>query len=52
MDHRLDQIARDGDAKLRERIQPLIAENARAGRPSPCLNAVVRAASTRPGASR
>jgi fructuronate reductase len=52
MDHRLDQIARDCDAKLRERIQPLIVANARAGRPAPRLNAVVRAAAIRPGASR
>ena len=52
MDHRLDQIARDCDAKLRERIQPLIVENARAGRPAPRLDTIVRAASTRPGASR
>jgi len=43
VDHHLDQIARDGGAKLRERIHPLIIANARAGRPSHRLGAVVRA---------
>jgi len=43
MDHRLDQIARDSDAKLRERIHPLITANARAGRPAARLASVVRA---------
>lgn len=43
MDHRLDQIARDGAAKLRERIQPLIIAGGRAGRPTDRLAAVVRA---------
>jgi fructuronate reductase len=54
MDHRLDQIASDGDAKLRERIHPLITANARAGRPASRLEAVVRAwaALSPPGAWR
>lgn len=43
IDHRLDQIARDGGPKLRERVHPLIIANARAGRPSHRLGAVVRA---------
>ncbi len=43
VDHRLDQIARDGAAKLRERIHPLILANARAGRPAPRLGQVVLA---------
>jgi fructuronate reductase len=43
IDHRLDQIARDGASKLRERIHPLIIANARAGRRSARLGAVVRA---------
>ena len=43
MDHRLVQIARDGASKLRERIHPLIIANARAGRQSRRLCAVVRA---------
>ena len=43
IDHRLDQIARDGDAKLRERIHPLIIAGARAGRPVERLATVVRA---------
>ena len=47
MDHRLSQIARDADAKLRERILPLIAANSRAGRPVDRLSAVVRATATR-----
>jgi fructuronate reductase len=43
MDHRLDQIARDGAAKLRERVHPLIIANARAARPATRLGGVVRA---------
>ena len=43
VDHRLDQIARDGAAKLRERIHPLILANARAGRPTGRLARVVAA---------
>jgi len=43
VDHRLDQIARDGAAKLRERIHPLILANARAGRPATRLGSVVAA---------
>ena len=43
MDHRLDQIARGSGAKLRERIQPLIIANQRAGRAASRLEAVVRA---------
>ncbi len=41
--HRLDQIARDGAAKLGERIHPLIIANARAGRPARRLRQVVQA---------
>jgi fructuronate reductase len=43
IDHRLDQIARDGAAKLRERIHPLIIAGVRAGRPVGRLATVVRA---------
>jgi fructuronate reductase len=43
MDHRLDQIARDGGAKLRERVHPLIVANTRMQRPAVVLGAVVRA---------
>ena len=43
IDHRLDQIARDGGAKLRERVHPLIIAGARAGRPVDRLAAVVQA---------
>jgi fructuronate reductase len=43
MDHRLDQIARDGAAKLCERIHPLIVAGARAGRPVGRLANVLRA---------
>jgi fructuronate reductase len=43
MDHRLDQIARDSDAKLRERIHPLIIAGDRAGSPTHRLGAVVKA---------
>jgi fructuronate reductase len=43
IDHRLDQIARDAGAKLRERIHPLIIANARGGRPTARLARVVRA---------
>jgi fructuronate reductase len=43
MDHRLDQIARDGAAKLRERVHPLIVANARTQRSTARLGGVVRA---------
>jgi len=43
LDHRLDQIGRDGGAKLRERIHPLIIAGARAGRPVGRLSSVVQA---------
>ena len=43
MDHRLAQIGRDGAAKLRERVHPLIVANIRAGRSAGRLCAVVRA---------
>jgi fructuronate reductase len=43
VDHRLDQIARDGATKLRERIHPLIIANTQAERPSRRLRQVVRA---------
>jgi fructuronate reductase len=49
MDHRLDQIARDADAKLRERILPLIMANTRAGRPVDRLAAIARTAGAIPG---
>jgi fructuronate reductase len=43
IDHRLDQIAKDGAAKLKERLHPLILANARAGRPIRRLRAVLAA---------
>ena len=54
MDHRLDQIAQDGEFKLAQRIAPLLAANLRAGLPAAGLIAVVRAwmdhAGLKPGA--
>jgi fructuronate reductase len=43
VDHRLDQIAQDGPQKLAQRIFPLLIANARAGRSTARLGAVVRA---------
>ena len=43
IDHRLDQIARDGAAKLRERVHPLILTNIQAGRPAGRLGRIVAA---------
>jgi fructuronate reductase len=43
LDHRLTQIGEDGSSKLAQRIFPLLVENARAGRPTARLAAVVRA---------
>ena len=43
MDHRLDQIARDDTAKLRERLHPVLIANARSGRPTARIAGVVRA---------
>lgn len=43
IDHRLDQIAQDGGAKLAERIYPLMRLNLDAGRPVAAMAAVVRA---------
>lgn len=43
IDHRLDQIAQDGSAKLAQRVFPLIVANARAGRPTARMAAIVRA---------
>lgn len=43
IDHRLDQIAQDGSAKLAERIYPLMRANLRAGRPITHMAEVVRA---------
>jgi fructuronate reductase len=43
IDHALAQIAEDGSSKLAQRIYPLIVANARAGRPTGRLCAVVRA---------
>ena len=54
IDHRLDQIARDGAAKLRERVHPLILSNIAAGRPAGRLGRIVAAwlaAERRPPAS-
>jgi fructuronate reductase len=51
MDHRLDQIARDATAKVRERIEPLIIANTRTNRPADRLKQVVRAVLRQPGAS-
>lgn len=42
VDHRLDQIAQDGSAKLAERIYPLMRANLQAGRSVARLAAVVR----------
>ncbi len=43
IDHRLDQIAEDGAFKLSQRLYPLILANARAGRPTAGMLAVVQA---------
>jgi len=43
LDHRLTQIGEDGSSKLAQRIFPLLIANARAGRPSDRLAAVVQA---------
>ena len=43
IDHRLDQIAEDGAFKLSQRLYPLILANARAGRPTAAMLAVVQA---------
>jgi fructuronate reductase len=43
VDHRLDQIAQDGAAKLAERLYPLMAANLNAGRAVGRMAAVVRA---------
>ena len=43
LDHRLDQIAQDGAAKLAERLYPLMSANLKAGRPVGRMAAVVRA---------
>ncbi len=43
LDHRLSQIAEDGSAKLAQRIYPILIANARAGRPTARLAAVIRA---------
>ena len=43
IDHRLDQIARDGAVKLRERVHPLILTNIQAGRPAGRLGRIVAA---------
>jgi fructuronate reductase len=43
VDHRLDQIARDGAAKLAERVYPLMSANLAAGRPVEGLASVVQA---------
>ena len=43
IDHRLLQIAEDGSLKLAQRVYPLIIANARAGRPTARLAAIVRA---------
>jgi fructuronate reductase len=43
IDHRLSQIAEDGSSKLAQRVYPLIVANARAGRPTARLCAIVRA---------
>jgi fructuronate reductase len=42
VDHRLTQIGEDGSAKLAQRLYPLIIANARAGRPTGRMSAVVR----------
>jgi fructuronate reductase len=43
LDHRLEQIGEDGSSKLAQRIFPLLIANARAGRPTARLAAIVRA---------
>ena len=43
IDHRLDQIGEDGAFKLSQRLYPLILANARAGRPTAGMLAVVQA---------
>lgn len=43
VDHRLAQIALDGDLKLAERVYPVMIANARAGLPIARLGAIVRA---------
>ena len=43
IDHRLDQIAKDGATKLRERVHPLILANIQAGRPAARLGRIVAA---------
>jgi fructuronate reductase len=43
IDHTLSQIAQDGSSKLAQRVYPLIVANARAGRPTARLCAIVRA---------
>jgi fructuronate reductase len=43
LDHRLVQVGEDGSSKLAQRIFPLLIANARAGRPTARLAAVVRA---------
>jgi fructuronate reductase len=42
LDHRLTQIGEDGSSKLAQRLYPLIIANARAGRPTRRMAAVVR----------
>lgn len=43
LDHRLDQIAEDGSVKLPQRLFPLLADGARAGRPIGRMAAIVEA---------
>ena len=43
LDHGLTQIGEDGSSKLAQRIFPLLIENARAGRPTKRMAAIVRA---------
>ena len=43
IDHRLAQIAEDGSLKLRQRLFPLLVDNARAGRPLTAMVQIVRA---------
>ena len=43
LDHRLVQIGEDGSSKLAQRVYPLIIANARAGRPTKRLAAIVQA---------
>jgi fructuronate reductase len=43
LDHRLTQIGEDGSSKLAQRLLPLIAGNARQGRPTTRMAKVVRA---------